>query len=634
MAYAALGWAVFPLHTPKIGPSGDPKCSCGHGDCGSVGKHPRTVSGLKEATVDLDQIRRWWLQWPEANIGVATGTASNIIVLDVDDDKGGRESLAELMNEYGEIAETVEAHTGGGGSHIIFARNDLPIGNSASKLGPGLDVRGDGGYIVAAPSLHKSTKRYEWAERSSPWDCKPVVMPHWMVGKLLAKPAPKPIARVGVTSDTASHWLGKALAKAGVGSRNETGFWLAQQLRDARIPEHEAERVLCDYADRCPRGDSPYTHREAMNSVRSAYATAAREPATSNRGTGWRPERSRGIPQASPRDERAPIVSGAAAELKDYLRKIVNREIVNVPWSFPVMTRLTQALLPGSVTCIVGDPGVGKTFFILDEMRFWYGNDIPYAVFFIEKDRKFHTLRLLAQLEGNSQFVDFDWVASHGADVMNAMDRHAPMIDELGRDIYSEPEDRVTLQSLNGWILQMASAGKRIIVVDPITAVASPKDRWTEDEQFIIQAQKILTQHGASLVLTTHAKKGRRPSAPTLDDVALGAAYSRFCDTSMWLVNEKKPRAVKYQSPCGPLENKFTKFMQLHKTRNGRGGGQEIAFRFGDGLHYSEQGIVLEDVKKGRGIDVDDMASDDDGKDPFPSATSLHVPRVTTLDDL
>jgi len=83
LEYAARGWHVFPCHTPT---SDD--CSCGR-DCGWIGKHPQTINGLKDATTDEATIRRWWKRWPQANIGLATGAVSGLVVLDEDSYKGG-----------------------------------------------------------------------------------------------------------------------------------------------------------------------------------------------------------------------------------------------------------------------------------------------------------------------------------------------------------------------------------------------------------------------------------------------------------------------------------------------------------------------------------------------------------------
>jgi hypothetical protein len=185
--YAARGFKIFPLHTPDA----QGRCSC-HKDCGNTGKHPRTMNGLTDATAEEATIRRWWEMWPEANIAIATGEASGFVVLDVDPRHGGRESLKVLLDRHGELAEKVYASTGGGGWHLLFRHPGFRVRNvqnRADKLGSGVDVRGDGGYIVAPPSLHASGNRYLWGAGAE-LGALPE-MPAWLKS-ILSEPAPSP----------------------------------------------------------------------------------------------------------------------------------------------------------------------------------------------------------------------------------------------------------------------------------------------------------------------------------------------------------------------------------------------------------------------------------------------------------
>src|SRR5881396_309760 len=131
LAYRKLGLAVFPL-TP-----GSKRPIAGS-------------SGFKDATTDPLRIAAWWgAQCPDANIGVATGQISGITVLDVDVKKGagGDATLAKLVAEHGALPTTLQQTTPSGGVHYIF-KHAPGVGNSAGKLGKGLDVRGDAGYIA------------------------------------------------------------------------------------------------------------------------------------------------------------------------------------------------------------------------------------------------------------------------------------------------------------------------------------------------------------------------------------------------------------------------------------------------------------------------------------------------------
>lgn len=160
--YASRHWHVFPIYTVRNG-----KCACGQ-NCDTPAKHPMVSGGVYAATIRLPQIKEWWSKWPDANIGIATGQVSGIFVVDVDTRHDGEASLQELVKQYGIVEGTpLVVITGGGGRHILFEHPGLKIPNKV-KLADGLDIRGDGGYIVAPPSLHISGQRYRWLEGTTP----------------------------------------------------------------------------------------------------------------------------------------------------------------------------------------------------------------------------------------------------------------------------------------------------------------------------------------------------------------------------------------------------------------------------------------------------------------------------------
>ena len=179
ISYAETGWHILPLHSVVNG-----KCTCGKIDCHSPGKHPQTLNGLKSATIDKDTIFTWFKHWPKANIGIATGAISGIGVIDIDPKHGGEDSLDELTTKYGRIPETVEAITQSRGRHILFQYQE-GFRTTAGKLGRGIDTRGDGGYIVAAPS-RGLMGTYEWEASSDPSEHPIVKCPEWIL-KLLNK---------------------------------------------------------------------------------------------------------------------------------------------------------------------------------------------------------------------------------------------------------------------------------------------------------------------------------------------------------------------------------------------------------------------------------------------------------------
>lgn len=159
LEYAKRGWKVFPLHSAF-----DQKCTCGNPECKSAAKHPRIKEWQRSCSLDQVTIENWWQKWPDANIGLATGEASGFFVLDVDPRHGGKESLQQLVKKNGSFPKTLAANTGGGGFHFFFKEPGIKLGNRANLL-PGLDIRADGGYIVAPPSTHASGLSYSWMKQ-------------------------------------------------------------------------------------------------------------------------------------------------------------------------------------------------------------------------------------------------------------------------------------------------------------------------------------------------------------------------------------------------------------------------------------------------------------------------------------
>ena len=143
LKYAERGIPVFPLRPG--------------------GKKPLTPRGFKDATTNPDRIRRWWKRRPDANIGIPTGKRSGLWALDRDAYKPGCMSREALERKHGPIPKTTTVGTGRGGYQYLFRYpTSCEIKNSAGELGPGLDVRGEGGYIVAPPS--RTEGPYEWLD--------------------------------------------------------------------------------------------------------------------------------------------------------------------------------------------------------------------------------------------------------------------------------------------------------------------------------------------------------------------------------------------------------------------------------------------------------------------------------------
>lgn len=183
--YAKRGWRVAPIRPGT--------------------KHPRIDRWQDKATTDEAIIRTWWSRFPTDGVSIVTGERSQLVVVDVDPAHGGDETLADLEHEHGALPETVEALTGGGGRHLYFRMPDgvpYPRNDQAGiALGPGLDIRGDGGQVVAPPTVHPNGQPYSWEAEGDPFEgTAPATAPDWLVALLEPKPVAPRRERIAPTA--------------------------------------------------------------------------------------------------------------------------------------------------------------------------------------------------------------------------------------------------------------------------------------------------------------------------------------------------------------------------------------------------------------------------------------------------
>lgn len=275
LEYASRGWPVFPLHAPM-----GEGCSCGDPGCEHIGKHPRTKHGFLDGTTDETIIRQWWTQWPDANVGIATGGVSGLVGIDIDPRHGGEESVAGLERQHGSLPGTVQSLTGGGGRHLFFAH---PGGHVKSRtLVPGIDVKADGGYIVTPPSVHASGRQYEWEVSSHPDDTPVAPLPDWLRAMVTSPPsasgqpsadAPGPF-RDG-ERNTALTSLAGTMRRAGMGEAEIRAALLEVNRRrcQPQLPVQEVGRIASSVSRYAP-GPAPLAKRPEAG-VEAADHTSA-----------------------------------------------------------------------------------------------------------------------------------------------------------------------------------------------------------------------------------------------------------------------------------------------------------------------------------------------------------------------
>jgi hypothetical protein len=269
--YAAIEYARLGLSVLPVWPMRDGRCACGVSNDHSAGKHPigRLVPrGCRDASADIETLKRWWGEIGDANIGIASGAVSRIVVLDAD----GPEGKASLFG-LGTSALTWLAETGGGGVHQFFRHPGTLHIPSRSGVLPHLDVRADGGYIVAPPSVHSSGSAYRW--RTPPSFVGLAPLPDDVLALLLR---PRRTASVGdagafVTKGRRNDELfrlGLVLARRGM-----SGIDLKAALLDANrircrppLPVEEVAGIACSVARR------PVAVAHAIDCAREAWAVA------------------------------------------------------------------------------------------------------------------------------------------------------------------------------------------------------------------------------------------------------------------------------------------------------------------------------------------------------------------------
>lgn len=311
-AYAQKGWQSFPLKPRDKVPF---------------------VKWADVATCDTQMLNGWFDNYPEANIGIACGKRSGIIVLDIDAAHGGYESLTELIIKYGKLPETPVSKTGNGGEHILFKHPGIEIRNSAGKLGKGLDIRGDGGYIVAPPSVHPNGNVYEWRVRPS--EVELADMPEWMIELLKESPKPESEQHTGAVVE---------------GGRNDYLTKMAGAMRRKGFGEDAIFAALqIDNREKC---SPPLSDGEVLQIAKSVIR--------------YDPE---DVPQVErPLPNSLHVIELLEMETRE--RERDPKEVWGIHYVFPYLSLLTGGKQKGELIYGAGEPGVGKSWFFHQDALF------------------------------------------------------------------------------------------------------------------------------------------------------------------------------------------------------------------------------------------------------------------------
>ncbi len=257
LEYADMGLAVLPIKPPRIGGP-------------TPGKMPYISEWQHKASTDRKQIDDWWTRWPDANIGIATGRISGglvVIDLDIDKDKGidGYESLKEWERENGNMPETCQSITGRGGYHLLY--RDSARNRTRAGLYEGIDIRGEGGYIVAPPSLHHNGRRYAWEQEPGEYS---IAQADSKVIEFLQGPVPDPFKGSGfelpdtIPEGQRTDYMVKMVCSLQAKGASDEAIKAAVKAENnckcfPPLTDEELEKEIFPALQRYEKGTAPYT---------------------------------------------------------------------------------------------------------------------------------------------------------------------------------------------------------------------------------------------------------------------------------------------------------------------------------------------------------------------------------------
>ena len=457
LKYAAGGWRVFPC---------------------KISKGPLVNDWPNAASTAPETIRAWWAKWPGASIGCPAGALRGAWVLDVDLPDGPG-SLAALQAEHGPLPATLEQRTGGGGRQLFFQWSEArEVRNSVNKLAPGLDVRGEGGYVILPPSGHPSGGAYAWTSNGAPL----AEAPGWLLDMVAplptvaqaAKPASLPARMHGTTPYGRKALEAEAANVVGTlpGGRNqalnESAFALGQLVAGGELDRQEAESALIGAALA-----AGLPEQEARKTIASGLPAGEKEPrsAPKQQAGGVNPE----PPQGKPTTGGLALICAADVE----------PEPVNWIWPGHVSA--------GVVHVVDGVPGVGKSMFSC-----YLAGVITTGTAWPDGTRAEIGNVIMVNLEDDLARTLRPRLGEAGADLGRVF-----MFDDAG-DGFTLPADLDRLESA------IVKHTAKLAIIDPLMAVLDGKVNSYRDQDVrrVLAALKALCgRTGCAVVLVRHLTK-------------------------------------------------------------------------------------------------------------------------------
>jgi hypothetical protein len=266
------------------------------------------------------------------------------------------------------------------------------------------------------------------------------------------------------------------------------------------------------------------------------------------------------------------------------------RRALDFPW--PVLSKITKALMPQTITILAGAPAATKSLLSLQALAYWHDAAIPIGCYMLEDSRAFHLSRALAQRAGDSRLTDDEYLRSH-PEAVAVVEQHRAWLDAFGRCLVAKPRKRIDLKQVAAWVTEQAQSGRRIIVIDPLTAASSGVNRWIDDGAFVDSIKIAAEDHGASIILVLHTDR-------LTGNLRGGQIYEQLAHTVLVIKSQDRETV-----PCvrfsETLRAEVNRTIYVQKSRLGIGTGSTLGFYFDPAtLTFAEQGIVQRKGAKGK----------------------------------
>lgn len=458
LAYAGRGWPVFPIYETQ-----GEQCACRNAECKHQGKHPRTRNGLTGASVDEETIKYWWGRWPNANIGIATGDASGLYVLDVDE--GGEEALCD----YPARPDTPETITGSGGTHVLFRRPAGDKFKSQTGILPDLDIRADGGYIVAPPSIHKSGDRYEWELGPDTPLADP---PQWLLDVAQGKGKVRPVAAANDAGEGLPAYIADMLSYLPADDRDD---WLHVGMALHHADPFDGLAIWDEWSQSSEKYDAKDLQRvwhSFGNEGAPITIASVRRKAVVN---GYQP----------PRDDQRALPVGWLQPLGDLMGMNLKIEWLIKHW-----------VQRDALIMVHGPSGVGKSFTVID-MALHMTTDRGH---WMDKPVKPSPVVYLAG-EGHKGIVERSkaWLINH------EVDQPGPLyVSSGGTDLNNKDSLAEVIDSVHG-MADAVGENPGLIVVDTLHRFFDGDENSAQDAGTLIRACDALrVEFGCAVLLVHH----------------------------------------------------------------------------------------------------------------------------------